>query len=355
MDANALILFLLVVGAIFGFVGFAISQHNGGNGTTGFLLGAFLGPIGLIIAALLRPKQTTTGTSSPALSSGEFNGERSLGNDGYKLWLASRYDIKKNDVLDSLVCGERLFATVEAALSHADNLDQERLEEKAQADQDYRIQQEEAEERRRRSIPLFIAASILSLAIVILLVYFGDPSNDDSNSSPANSADQSLYNASIADSVASAEEALNETSNAVTNAAESATLNSGDIADTSAALGAEDTSDPSSAATTDSLSEDAGADAAGEHSPGDVRSLFTADDYPESARLAGKEGTVQAELTIDRSGKVTSCTVVQSSGTDVLDSRTCAILRQRAHFHPVGRQAAPSTFLTPPIEWRLQE
>lgn len=90
---------------------------------------------------------------------------------------------------------------------------------------------------------------------------------------------------------------------------------------------------------------------------GDVRAVFSADDYPASAQANGEEGTAQAQLTVDESGRVSGCTIVRSSGHRSLDEATCAILTRRARFTPArdadGR-AVPSTYVTPPVSWRLE-
>src|SRR5690349_2316626 len=52
---------------------------------------------------------------------------------------------------------------------------------------------------------------------------------------------------------------------------------------------------------------------------GDLRSLFTGDDYPAAAQSAGAEGTVQASLTIGPDGRVVGCNVTRSSGNSSLD------------------------------------
>lgn len=90
---------------------------------------------------------------------------------------------------------------------------------------------------------------------------------------------------------------------------------------------------------------------------GDLRSLFSADDYPPSAQAAGAEGTVQAQLTISPTGQVVSCNIIQSSGNNSLDSTTCNILRRRAKFTPArdsNGNPTTDTITTPPIRWQLQ-
>ncbi|MEO6433646.1 MAG: energy transducer TonB [Sphingomicrobium sp.] len=90
---------------------------------------------------------------------------------------------------------------------------------------------------------------------------------------------------------------------------------------------------------------------------GDVRTLFSADDYPASAQASGAEGTVQATLTIGTDGRVAGCNVTRSSGNSSLDSATCSILRRRAKFTPArdsNGNPTSGSFSTPPITWRLE-
>jgi len=90
---------------------------------------------------------------------------------------------------------------------------------------------------------------------------------------------------------------------------------------------------------------------------GDLRSLFSGDDYPASAQAAGAEGTARATLTIGTDGRVVACNITQSSGNSSLDSATCNILRRRAKFTPArdsNGNAVTDTIATPPITWRLE-
>jgi protein TonB len=90
---------------------------------------------------------------------------------------------------------------------------------------------------------------------------------------------------------------------------------------------------------------------------GDLRTLFSADDYPASAQSAGAEGTAQAQLTVGPDGRVESCNITRSSGNSALDSATCNILRRRAKFTPArdsNGQPTTDTVTTPPITWRLE-
>ncbi len=90
---------------------------------------------------------------------------------------------------------------------------------------------------------------------------------------------------------------------------------------------------------------------------GDLRTLFSSDDYPASAQAANAEGTAQASLTIGPDGRVSGCNITRSSGNSALDAATCSILRRRAKFTPArdsNGNATSDTITTPPISWRLE-
>jgi protein TonB len=90
---------------------------------------------------------------------------------------------------------------------------------------------------------------------------------------------------------------------------------------------------------------------------GDLRTLFSADDYPASAQASGAEGTSQATITIGPDGRVAGCNIIRSSGNSALDAATCNIIRRRAKFVPArdsNGNATTDTITTPPITWRLE-
>ncbi|HEY6049197.1 MAG TPA: energy transducer TonB, partial [Sphingomicrobium sp.] len=90
----------------------------------------------------------------------------------------------------------------------------------------------------------------------------------------------------------------------------------------------------------------------------DVRSVFSSDDYPAEAQRNNEQGTVQASLEISPEGRVSSCTIIRSSGHASLDNATCAILKHRAAFTPArdaDGKAVASTYVTPPVVWRLED
>jgi TonB family protein len=70
-----------------------------------------------------------------------------------------------------------------------------------------------------------------------------------------------------------------------------------------------------------------------------VASVFRVDDYPSSAIAHSEQGTVGARFWVSKEGKISDCTVIESSGSKVLDQQTCSIIRSRARFDPARTQA----------------
>lgn len=58
------------------------------------------------------------------------------------------------------------------------------------------------------------------------------------------------------------------------------------------------------------------------------------DDYPDEAIRKGEQGFVGFLLDVSPEGAVIRCTVVQTSGSAVLDATTCQIMSERARFSP---------------------
>ena len=90
---------------------------------------------------------------------------------------------------------------------------------------------------------------------------------------------------------------------------------------------------------------------------GDLRMLFSADDYPAEAVRNEEQGTVQAELSVDPQGRVSRCRIIRSSGHATLDQATCQILQRRATFlpaHVASGTPVADRVTTPPVVWRLE-
>ena len=69
------------------------------------------------------------------------------------------------------------------------------------------------------------------------------------------------------------------------------------------------------------------------------------------------EGAVGYELAVDAEGAVTDCTVIESSGFELLDAMTCPIARERHRFEPAhdeNGEPVAGTFVTG-ADWIRQE
>jgi hypothetical protein len=78
----------------------------------------------------------------------EFTGDKSLANDAYKIFLAKKYTIEKNDALGKIIVKDKLFESIDEALSFADSLEKssfnEALIQTQQKDQKERLLNDEA-------------------------------------------------------------------------------------------------------------------------------------------------------------------------------------------------------------------
>lgn len=86
-----------------------------------------------------------------------------------------------------------------------------------------------------------------------------------------------------------------------------------------------------------------------------LASLFSTDDYPQSAIRNEEQGTTAVRLSVGPDGRVADCSVTQSSGSSALDGATCNILRRRARFTPAKDQAGNpiSDTYNQRIRWEL--
>jgi protein TonB len=88
-----------------------------------------------------------------------------------------------------------------------------------------------------------------------------------------------------------------------------------------------------------------------------VSGSITRADYPSEALAVEAEGTVLVRLTIAKTGAVTGCLLLASSGYPILDRTTCTLAQQRFRFEPGrdarGRKAADTAAAR--IVWRIEE
>lgn len=82
---------------------------------------------------------------------------------------------------------------------------------------------------------------------------------------------------------------------------------------------------------------------------------FSDDDFPDASRRAEEQGVTRVSYVVGSDGKVSSCTVTQSSGFPRLDDATCKIIMRRFRFNPATRdgQPVPET-KTQPVRWQLK-
>ena len=89
--------------------------------------------------------------------------------------------------------------------------------------------------------------------------------------------------------------------------------------------------------------------------PRPITGFIDQDDYPATAIKADAQGRVDALLTINEAGLVTSCTIKRSSGHKLLDDTTCQLVLERYSFDPArndkGQPVAVQAVL--PVVWVL--
>ena len=87
---------------------------------------------------------------------------------------------------------------------------------------------------------------------------------------------------------------------------------------------------------------------------GNLPSVITAADYPLISRRAGEEGNVTVVLVGGTDGRVTGCSVTQTSRHPRLDRRACAVMLERGQFataRPPGAEGLYHARQT--VQWRL--
>ena len=91
---------------------------------------------------------------------------------------------------------------------------------------------------------------------------------------------------------------------------------------------------------------------------GNIRSVFTHNDYPGESLQNSVEGSVQFTLLIDEQGAVVGCDPLMASGAPLLELMGCQVILARAKFAPaLDKSGKPvrSTYVTPAVHWRIEE
>ena len=90
---------------------------------------------------------------------------------------------------------------------------------------------------------------------------------------------------------------------------------------------------------------------------GSLKAWFVGEDYPPAALERNEQGDVSILVHVDTTGSVSDCVVEQSSGSALLDAKTCEVLRQRAKLIPAkdqhGRPVAGEARAK--IRWRIAQ
>lgn len=90
---------------------------------------------------------------------------------------------------------------------------------------------------------------------------------------------------------------------------------------------------------------------------GRVAEWFPADSYPPKARAKSEEGKTVYAVDLDAQGRVLRCNIVQSSGSDLLDSTTCTQVISNGRFRPArdaGGKPVPGRYQGS-MRWQLVE
>ena len=121
-----------------------------------------------------REKETLRGSSEvPLKSSFTFSGESNLNNDSYILFLTKKFDVQKNDVLQKYVVGDKLYATLEDALSACHQIYQAELE---RSEKNNAVLKKELLERKAN----MQRALIFLGAVVLVIVFYNLATNQKS-------------------------------------------------------------------------------------------------------------------------------------------------------------------------------
>jgi hypothetical protein len=138
------------------------------------LIGTIIGIFGKSTNEVSEAKPTVT----PSIKV-DFEGERDLSLDGYRLWLANTYGIARNEVFDRFVMGEQTFESLDDALLNAHASEQEKLR---QAEELRAAAEARAAERRAKNEALAEEAAaewernkpkVIAVSIIVAVVAVG--------------------------------------------------------------------------------------------------------------------------------------------------------------------------------------
>lgn len=149
------------------------------------LIGALMGIFG---SSSGTPSQVTE--NPKATEHRIYDGKRDISEDAYRLWLADEYQIKKNDVFEKFVIGDVVFDTLDAALLHADKIENEKIEkEEAAKIEKERINKEliaesqreleRAAEQWKKDKPKFVVGGIATVIFIAIIILYAMEKNKE--------------------------------------------------------------------------------------------------------------------------------------------------------------------------------
>lgn len=137
----------------------------------------------LIIFGVIFPRNQNVVEAAAETAEADFDGDRDISSDAYRLWLSRAYSIERNSVFDRYVLADQTFTSLEDALAYAHSLEQEKLSrireekkqreiEEEQARELARIQEEAAaaEWKRKKPRVIFIY-TVLSILLILFFIW----------------------------------------------------------------------------------------------------------------------------------------------------------------------------------------
>ena len=141
----------LAAGTLFSVICLIVASKRGLDKSIAFVLGFFLGPIGLIVVCLMKPSDQRQAPLS-------FNGNADIDDSRYQLFLTKKYVIEKNDVLGKFTVRGNTFDTLEQSLLWAKD---------AEAEQSLIRRKRNLEAERSRKRNLIVVSALAALAFAV--------------------------------------------------------------------------------------------------------------------------------------------------------------------------------------------
>jgi hypothetical protein len=144
---------------------------------------------GALLAIFGKDASADSSRATPGISIAKsdalFEGQVDISSDAYRLWLADKYQITKNDVFDRFVFAERTFRTLNEALAAASEIEAEklasfertqvdRMAERTATDAEIELAVARAKTEWERDRPRMIAGlTVLALVVAVIALVAG--------------------------------------------------------------------------------------------------------------------------------------------------------------------------------------